>query len=91
MAQVIALILAPGEAAPVVSAASAEPVASPVAVRVAEQYHVDLRQITPASGTRITKSDVLSYAQMQQANQPISHADDTRLAQSAAAGSRTRH
>ncbi len=62
VAQVIALILAPGEAAPTVPS---DPAASPVAARIAEQQNIDLRQVTPANGSRITKSDVLAYAQAQ--------------------------
>jgi len=74
VAQVIALILAPGESAPAPTrsaqsqpaAASTRPrsiSASPVALRAAHEHQVDLAAIQPANGDRISKADVLAYAQ----------------------------
>lgn len=80
VAETIAFILAPGESAPQperVAAAIPKPessalpakaatvAASPVAARVAEQHRIDLAQVKPASGGRITKSDVLAHFQTQ--------------------------
>ena len=71
VAQVIALILEPGETAPApLVSAAAKPsavAASPVARRIAEEHQIDLRQVTPADGARISKADVLSYVQTPQA------------------------
>ncbi len=75
--QVIALILAPGETAPVKAATAPRPAAaavtrssgaaaSPLAARIAAEHGVDLAQIRPDGG-RITKQDVLAYVQTRQA------------------------
>lgn len=75
--QVIALILAPGETAPVGSpestaAAATTPVdeparrpVSPVAARIAADHQLDLAQVQPA-GSRIQKNDVLAHLAAQQ-------------------------
>jgi pyruvate dehydrogenase E2 component (dihydrolipoamide acetyltransferase) len=52
--QRIAVILAPGEAAP------APIKASPIAARMAAEHHLDLAQIRPEGG-RVQKDDVLAY------------------------------
>lgn len=75
VAEVIAVILAPGEPAPGgVSQPAAQgsvhggrpaavpaSQASPVALKVAEEHHVDIRQVAPKDGGRIMKADVLAY------------------------------
>jgi pyruvate dehydrogenase E2 component (dihydrolipoamide acetyltransferase) len=91
VAETIALILAPGESVPKpASAAPSKPqpesvqpakaqlvTASPVAARIAEQHQIDLSQIKPANGGRITKSDVLAHYQSQAAE--VSVQDGGRL------------
>ena len=82
--QVIALILAPGEAAPMLNVASAAPATenevsalaalpnlpiTPVAARIAAENHVDLSQVQ-AKGERIQKEDVLAYLSTQIATEP---------------------
>lgn len=79
VAQVIALILAPGEAAPSRATFGSAPAASsvpsraehpalfdvtPVAKRVAAENNVDLAAITP-KGSRIEKSDIVAYLEAQ--------------------------
>ncbi len=85
VAEVIALILAPGEIAPSETPQVEPPtpaatpdrpdgaksghtrkptaagLASPVAVRVAEEHHVNLKQVKARDGERITKADVLAH------------------------------
>lgn len=71
--QVIALILAPGESAPEMTAVTAQPVpaatssnasativATPIARRVAAEHNIDLTQVKPGGG-RVQKEDVLAY------------------------------
>jgi pyruvate dehydrogenase E2 component (dihydrolipoamide acetyltransferase) len=85
--QVIALILAPGEAAPqktkpaavekpseVVSKpdVSTSVAASPLARRIAEENNVDLSKVKP-SGEKIEKADVLAYLES------IKHTSNARL------------
>jgi pyruvate dehydrogenase E2 component (dihydrolipoamide acetyltransferase) len=79
VAQVIALIVAPGEALPQSSKPSALTAAaghrqperprsggaSPVAMRVAEQHRVDLSQVPAGDGKKISKADVLAYLEAQ--------------------------
>lgn len=80
VAETIALILAPGESAPkpkpIAAPSAAKPAsvqpdkapaisASPVAARIAEQHQIDLTQVKPANGERITKSDVLAHYETQ--------------------------
>ena len=82
--QVIALILAPGEAAPAPHVTSATPATenevsalaalpnlpiTPVAARIAAENHVDLSQVQ-AKGERIQKEDVLAYLSTQIATEP---------------------
>ncbi|MEZ4661933.1 MAG: dihydrolipoamide acetyltransferase family protein [Caldilineaceae bacterium] len=83
--QVIALILAKGEAAPALHAATAALAANdavsavadlpslpitPVAARIAAENQIDLRQVK-AAGDRIQKEDVLAYLSTQIASAPI--------------------
>ena len=81
--QTIALILAPGESAPVEAALPAaetaapvpppeaqardEVLASPVAARIAAEHNLDLNVVKPGGG-RVHKDDVLTYLAHQQAS-----------------------
>jgi pyruvate dehydrogenase E2 component (dihydrolipoamide acetyltransferase) len=56
----IALILAPGEAAPKADVVPVRVTATPIAARVAAEHNVDLAQIKPQGG-RVQKEDVLAY------------------------------
>lgn len=78
--QVIALILAAGEAAPILQPASGASLpaaaasqisktASPVAARMAAENQIDLAQV-PAKGGRIQKEDVLAYLATQSVTAP---------------------
>jgi pyruvate dehydrogenase E2 component (dihydrolipoamide acetyltransferase) len=70
--QVVAVIVAPGEASGAAATAAAPqasalpvttaPAASPVAVRVAAEHGVDLRLVVPKS-PRVEKADVLAYVE----------------------------
>jgi pyruvate dehydrogenase E2 component (dihydrolipoamide acetyltransferase) len=60
--QTIALILAPGEAAPQIKPLPVSISATPIAMRVAAEHNVDLSQIKP-KGDRVQKDDVLAYVE----------------------------
>lgn len=58
---------APAAATPAPAPAASEGVkATPVAKRVAEALHVDLKQVSASEGGKVTKSDVEKFAQAQQ-------------------------
>ncbi len=60
--KMIALILAPGEAAPQINPVPISISATPIAVRVAAEHKIDLSQIKP-KGDRIQKEDVLAFVE----------------------------
>ncbi len=78
--QIMAWILAPGESAPETAEeakveqektvpASDGRIASPVAARIASEFHVDLNQV-PSAGSRISKADVMAYVETRQKAAP---------------------
>jgi pyruvate dehydrogenase E2 component (dihydrolipoamide acetyltransferase) len=87
--QVIALILAAGEARQPAAVETASPrstsdsgspevLASPLAARIAAEHNVDLRQI-PTTGSRIQKEDVLAYLKTAETSVQTAPADNGRV------------